>query len=295
MLQFEPIALHHRELVNRYLREKDYPGAQYSFGNLFIWRKSYLAEICEQDGFLFIKSGKPGEHVFMCPIGRGNLAGAVALLREWCRAEGCPLRMAWVPEEDKALLETLYPGMLKITSDRDTFDYIYDRERLCTLAGKKLQPKRNYVNRIKKRDWAYEPVTPENLAECMDMQKQWCRQNNRCAEGSAHEESCAVRQAFRHFEDLGFTGGCIRLEGKLVAYTIGEPLNSDTYIVHIEKAFSDVEGAYPLINQQFVEHAMAGYAFVNREDDTGSEGLRKAKLSYDPVRLLEDFRVEFAE
>lgn len=293
MLQFRPIELADRELVNRYLREKDFPGDQYSFGNLFIWRKSYCAELCEEDGFLYIRSGKPGNYQFMCPMGKGDLKQAVNRLREWCRAVGSPLKMFWVPPEDKAKLEVLFSGEIQISSNRDTFDYIYERERLRTLAGRKLQPKRNYVNRIKKKNWSYEPITRENLPECIEMQKLWCRENNRCAEGSAHEESCAVRQAFQYFWELGLTGGCIRLDGKIVAYTIGEPLNSDTYIVHIEKAFAEVEGAYPLINQQFVEHAMEGYRFVNREDDTGSEGLRKAKLSYDPYRLLEDYIVEF--
>ncbi|MGI5893604.1 MAG: DUF2156 domain-containing protein [Candidatus Merdivicinus sp.] len=295
MLKFRPIELADREMVTRYLREKNYPGDQYSFGNLFIWRKTYHAEICEEQGFLYIKSGDQGNWMFMCPIGQGDLKAAVEKLRAWCKEAGCPLKMYWVPAEDKAKLEVLYPGELTIHSDRNMFDYIYERERLRTLAGRKLQPKRNYVNRIKKKNWSYEPISQENLKECMELQRLWCQEHNRCSEGSAKAESCAVRQAFQHFWDLDFRGGCIRLDGRLVAYTIGEPLNSDTFIVHIEKAFSDVEGAYPLMNQQFVEHAMEGFAYVNREDDTGSEGLRKAKLSYDPYQILEDYIVEFTQ
>ena len=293
MLQFHPISLADRAPVSRYLTEKNYPGAQYSFGNLFIWRNSYRAELCEEDGFLYVKSGEPGQYRFMCPIGSGDLRRAVNRLREWCRAAGCPLHLAWVPAEDRARLETLFPGEISVFSDRDAFDYLYERERLVTLAGRKLQPKRNYLNRIRRKNWSYEPVTRENLAECLEMQRQWCRAHNHCAEDSVHAESCAVRQAFCHFWELGFVGGCIRLDGRIVAYTIGEPLNSDTFIVHIEKAFSEVEGAYPLMNQQFAANAMEGYTYVNREDDAGSEGLRRAKLSYDPFRLLEDYNVVF--
>lgn len=293
MLQFRPIELRDREMVNRYLREKDIPGDQYSFGNLFIWRNIYHAELCEEDGFLFIKSGPSGNYDFMCPIGSGDLKGAVEKLLVWCGAEGCTLRMKWVPEGDKVLLETLFPGKLRISSDRDCADYIYERERLRTLAGRKLQSKRNFVNRIKKQNWSYEPITLENMAECQQVQQAWCRENNHCTEDGPREESYAVQQAFRHFADLGFRGGCIRLDGQVVAYTMGEPLNSNTFIVHIEKALSGIPGAYPLINQQFAEHAMDGFTYVNREDDAGDEGLRKAKLSYDPVRLLQDYVVEF--
>ena len=229
-----------------------------------------------------------------CAVYAGDLKAAVNKLREWCRENGCHFRMRWVPANEKALLETLFPGMLQITSDRDHADYIYERERLRTLAGRKLQSKRNFVNRIKKQNWSYEPITLENMPECQQVQQAWCRENNHCVEGGPKEESCAVQQAFRHFNDLGFSGGCVRLDGKVIAYTIGEPLNSDTFIVHIEKALSGIPGAYPLINQQFVEHAMEGFTYVNREDDTGDEGLRKAKLSYDPCRLFEDYVIEFA-
>ncbi len=119
MLQFTPITLADREQVCNFLREKDYPGDQYSFGNLYIWRKIYHAAICVEDGFLFVRSGEPGRYVFMCPVGSGDLRQAVEKLREWCRGNGCALRMEWVPAEDKEALEALFPGKLRISTDRD--------------------------------------------------------------------------------------------------------------------------------------------------------------------------------
>ena len=195
-------------------------------------------------------------------------------------------------KEDKALLEMFYGERAKISTDRDHYDYIYSREKLCTLAGKKLHAKRNYINRFKTGNWSYEPITQANLPDCRVMQQEWCKTNNCCTDADKRDECCAVQQAFRHFDELGFTGGCLRQDGQVVAYTIGEPLNSNTFIVHIEKAFADIPGAYPMINQQFVEHAMKDFEYVNREDDVGDEGLRKAKLSYYPERLLEDYIVE---
>ncbi len=292
MLQFTAITLDDKTRINEFFRRKDFPGDQYSFGNLFIWRNIFHAEICIEDDFLFVKSGPDNHPVFMCPVGAGDLKQAVDKLLEWCHAKGCQLRMEWVPAEDKTALEMFYGDRARISTDRDHYDYIYSRDKLCTLAGKKLHAKRNFVNRFKKTNWSYEPITQANMADCRAMQQEWCKTNNCCTDPDKRDECCAVQQAFQHFDELGFTGGCLRQDGRVVAYTIGEPLNSNTFIVHIEKAFADVPGAYPMINQQFVEHAMDGFEYVNREDDVGDEGLRKAKLSYYPERLLEDYIVE---
>ncbi len=292
-MQFRPIEIADRALVSRYQKERDYPGNQFSFGTLFIWRKIYSTAICEEDGSLFVRQGQPGAYSYLCPLG-GDFREAVDRLRAQAARDGQPLRLLSLPPEEKEKILALYPEEeVSVSENRDLFDYLYERERLRTLAGRRLQPKRNYLNRIRKKNWSYEPVTADNLDECFAMQKLWCAEHNRCAEESVRAESCAVRQAFSHFQELGFAGGCIRLDGKIIGYTMGEPLNSDTFVVHIEKAFSGIEGAYPLINQQFVEHAMEGFAYVNREDDAGSEGLRKAKLSYDPCRLLENYRAQF--
>ena len=98
---------------------------------------------------------------------------------------------------------------------------------------------------------------------------------------------CVTLNSLRLFKELELTGGILRVDGQIVAFTIGEPICSDTFVVHIEKAFPDVQGAYTMINQQFVEHECMDYKYVNREEDTGDEGLRKAKRSYRPVFMVE--------
>jgi hypothetical protein len=98
--------------------------------------------------------------------------------------------------------------------------------------------------------------------------------------------------ALAHLEELELKGGLIRLDGEVIAFTLGEPICEDTFVVHIEKAFADIQGAYPMINQQFVEHECSDYQYINREEDTGAEGLRKAKLSYRPVFLVEKGKVK---
>ena len=177
--------------------------------------------------------------------------------------------------------------------DRDSSDYIYLQEKLSSLSGKKLHAKRNHIHRFEEEypDWTYESITEENEEECARMAMEWCMQNCMTEEERIEydkiDESRLVVYAIRHREQLGFVGGAIRAAGKIIAITLGEPLTKDTFVVHFEKAYADIQGAYPIINREFVKHEMAEYQYVNREEDMGEEGLRKAKLSYRPEILLE--------
>ena len=173
--------------------------------------------------------------------------------------------------------------------DRDEADYVYEREKLATLAGKKLHGKRNHINKFKSlyEDWTYESLNDENVEDCFQMALKWRNQNGCDEDHEKNAEMCVTLNSLRLYKELGMVGGIIRVAGKIVAFCIGEPVSEDTFVVHIEKAFPDIEGAYPMINQQFVLHECMEYQYVNREEDTGAEGLRKAKLSYRPVFLVE--------
>ena len=158
------------------------------------------------------------------------------------------------------------------------------------MSGKKLHGKRNHINKFKANyegRWVYESMTKDNLEDCFQMALRW-RNENGCEEDPEKRgEICVTLNALRLFEELELKGGVLRVDGEVVAFTLGEPVCSDTFVVHIEKAYADIQGAYPMINQQFVEHECQNYQYVNREEDTGAEGLRKAKLSYRPVFLVE--------
>ncbi len=161
---------------------------------------------------------------------------------------------------------------------------------LATLSGKKLHGKRNHINKFKslfEDRWSYESMTKDNLEECFQMALKWRAENDCEDDDEKRGEMCVALNSLRLFEELHLTGGVLRIDGKVVAFTIGEPICEDTYVVHIEKAYADVQGAYTMINQQFVEHECMNYKYVNREDDTGAEGLRKAKLSYRPAFMVE--------
>lgn len=227
---------------------------------------------------------------YMIPIGEGDLKGAVEALIQDSEERGHRFQMGLNADNLDRLL-AVFPDRFEIIEQRDYSDYIYTSQSLATLAGKKLHSKRNFVNRFLQEnpDWSYEPITAENRAECLKMNEEWCAINGCHRDPELLKEACYVKRVFQYFDELGMIGGLIRAGGRIVAYSFGEPISRNTFVVHVEKAFSDVTGAYPMINQQFVQHNCMEYEFVNREEDTGDEGLRKAKLSYKPVRLLTSY------
>ena len=173
---------------------------------------------------------------------------------------------------------------------RNSFDYVYSREKLATLKGKKYHAKRNHISYFEKNNnWSFEPLTRENIADCVAMNEKWYELNvEKDRVGIEHERE-VLRMNFDHFDEIGCVGGVLRVDGEVVAFTFGERLNDNTFVTHFEKAFSDIRGAYPMINRLFAQEMLSDYEFVNREDDVGSEGLRSAKLSYHPDILLEKF------
>ena len=183
---------------------------------------------------------------------------------------------------------------LKCEPVRDHFDYIYRAADLIKLAGNKYHSKRNHINNLKRsQPFAYEPLTEEHLAACLNLADRWC-EFKRCDEDlNLIGEWEAVCLALRHYQELSLQGGVILIHGKVEAFSIGELLNKQTAVIHIEKANPEIGGLYSVINQQFCEHAWHEVQFINREQDLGEEGLRKAKLSYNPEHLEEKFRISF--
>lgn len=294
MINFREIRLEDKEWMTQKLQEDDRQGCEYTFGNNYIWRNIYRVEVAELHDCCVIKFDADGDDCFAYPIGNGDKRQVILDLIEDAKERGQKLRLDSILSQDKAQLEEWFPGLFAVSEERDGFDYIYTVEKLTKLAGKKLHGKRNHIARFKENhEWSYEPMTTENKQECLEMNRKWCDRVACKWNQDMSDEFCAVQEAVAHFEELQLSGGVLRAEGEVVAFTIGEPLNSNTFVVHVEKAFPDIQGAYPMINQQFVEHTCQEFQYVNREDDTGAEGLRKAKLSYYPDILLEKYSAEY--
>ncbi|MDY5647161.1 MAG: phosphatidylglycerol lysyltransferase domain-containing protein [Lachnospiraceae bacterium] len=287
-LEFKKIGLEDRELFLPYLKRLNSRSSETTFANLFLWSRQYPTGYTRIGDTLVVRS--LDEEVFAFPMGGNNLKAVVDVLTEYERERGNLLAFHCVTPEQYALLEEQFPGRFQVKYDRNYADYVYDAEKLANLSGKKYHGKKNHVNRFFKTypDWSYESVTADNVEECFQMALLWRRENGCEEDEEKNAEMCVALNSLRLFEELKLTGGLLRVRGEVVAFTIGEPACDDTFVVHIEKARADVEGAYTVINQQFVSHEVAGkYKYVNREDDVGTEGLRKAKLSYHPEFLVE--------
>ena len=225
------------------------------------------------------------------PMGDGDLRPPVLAMEEHARASGRPFVLWGMDDGEKAALEEAFPGRFRYEAPRDYFDYVYDAQKLATLAGKKLHAKRNFVNRFEKEhpDWTFEPITPDNMEEVRQMNKVWEQLNDWGHDLSLQEEISAIHRMFRHYDEMDFTGGLLRAEGRVVAYSVASPLGTRAFDIHLQKAYYDVAGAYPTINREMVRHILEKYPqveFINREDDNGDDGLRKSKLSYYPDLLL---------
>lgn len=295
MIDFKEITLQDREWIQPILNQCDFNSCEYSFGNNFIWKNAYNVKVANVDGFYVeMSSGEEGSGrvSFLYPAGLGNIAPVIEKLIDYCKQKNLAFKMHGMLEAQKQQLELLFPGKFTCEAPRDVSDYIYSVEDLIDLPGKKYHGKRNHIRRFKDNNWSFEPLSDQNIHECAIMNSEWCATNDCKGDNGKSQEYCAVKRAIKHFIELEFIGGLLRVDGKVVAFTIGERLNSNTIVVHIEKAFSEVQGAYPTINNEFLKNLATGFTYVNREEDMGVEGLRKAKLSYNPVILLDKYTVK---
>lgn len=288
-LQIKKVELSDKEWMDSYLQMKQDKGCDMCFPNIYLWSRKYKTGYEMIENCLIFADLVDLTSVSF-PLGKSeDQKKAVLALEKIFEKEGKPFALHLATASDFALLENWFPGKYQITYERDLADYVYETQKLIALSGKKYHGKKNHINKFKQLfpDWSYEAITDENVEECFQMALKW-----RCINGCEEDEEklaemCVTLNALRLMHELELTGGLIRADGNVVAFAIGEELNRDMYVVHIEKAFSDIPGAYPMINQQFALHAAQNYPYINREDDSGVEGLRRAKESYRPAFLLE--------
>ncbi|WP_407308241.1 DUF2156 domain-containing protein [Desulfosporosinus sp. SB140] len=299
MIDFKEIELHDKKWIEPLLTIADMRGSHQNFTNIFAWSKIYNYRVAQVAGYLVVKGVVDDIPYYFYPAGSGNLKSVFEVMKQDAVSCKHEFVLAGISPEDILMINREYPEHFEYKEMRDSFDYVYFLDKLVTLSGNSLHSKRNYLNRFMKEnhDWFFEPINRDNLSECWEMNQEWCKINP-CDEGSIYKENCAVRRCFNHFPELGLEGGLIRVEGKVIAYTMGEKLNSDTYVIHIEKAFGNIVGAYQMINHEFASLIKKNYPnliYVNREEDMGVEGLRKAKLSYHPDRMEEKYMATYFE
>lgn len=283
MFDFHQPTMDDFDWLKNILSESQPMSCEYALSNLIGWSTHYGAQIANVEGCLVAKIQK--NEVFGFPKGADWENALTALKEEY----DYPSFYGLIPEE-KEKLELTFPSEYVYYPSRNSFDYIYRVSDLANLSGKKYHSKRNHISYFKKTyNWSYEEMNSNNLDECIRMNEKWFELNvDKDPEGIDAERE-VLNLCFKNFDKFGFIGALLRVDGEVVAFTFGEKLNENTFVTHFEKAFADIRGAYPMINNQFALNTLSEFEFVNREDDIGSEGLRKAKLSYYPEILLEKF------
>lgn len=291
-IQFQPITLQDRARITSYFRAQRCKNAHFTFTNLFMWRTEYNIEWAEYKNCLFIKATYDDEEYGLQPFGKSEDIEAV--LPDWIgyfKEKKLPCVMRGVEKQAVELIRALYPSAI-IERDRDDFDYVYLKENLIELKGRKYHGKKNHINALKKTcEYEYLPVGKDNIDECIESVRAWCMSHECYKDPMLTAERKAIFEVLEHFDELELIGGAIKINGKIEALTFGEMMNDDTAVIHVEKANADIRGIYPLINQEFCMRAWEGATYINREEDMGIEGLRKAKESYHPCHMVEKFIV----
>lgn len=289
MIEFREVTLDQKAMVDSYFRNSGNFGSEYTFSNTFIWRRKNNTRIAEHNGFLYVKYILNGQCYFLLPVAKEpetDISSAIEALIEYTWSCDCNLVITGISGDRRPVLEMLMPGMFEFKQRPDWYDYIYSSEDLITLRGSNYQPKRNHINKFELLNGknTFEVLGPNNINECLDTYSRWAEVHNF---DDIEEEKFAVTEALRNFEELGLKGGLSRVNGRVCAFTIGSELNDEIFVTHIEKGLSDCPGVYAAINRDFAKNCLAWYKYINREEDLGVEGLRKAKRSYYPVIHLE--------
>ncbi|WP_028910766.1 GNAT family N-acetyltransferase [Prevotella sp. AGR2160] len=312
MIRFHDISARDRELIQRYTLNGTGRNCDLSFANLISWRFLYDTQFAIVDDFLVFRFYTGRHLAYMAPIAKPVIqadgtyrlpedsscpATVIRQMRDDAIAMGHPFLLIGCSGSMTDCLEEIMPDTFTVRPERDYFDYIYLREKLATLSGKHLQSKRNHCNKFRALypDYEYRPLTKSLIPECLRLEEKWRQLTKQDADeeedAELSEELRAMTRAFVNWDYLDSLGGCLFVDGNLVAFTFGCPITHDTFDVCVEKADTRYEGAFSVINQEFARHLPEQYVYVNREEDLGAEGLRKAKLSYKPAILLEKYSI----
>lgn len=287
MLKFKKIEISDIDEIKKFTYNEKILACEKNFTSLVIWQNAYKNMYAVKDGMLFIKSGKEKSQSFGMPIGE-NLSEGLKLIFEYTAPE---LPYFWLQNDYKIEeFKTLMGESYDITPVRDAFDYIYKREDLATLSGKKFHSKRNHISSFSKQfKWEFKPITEENKQEVWACAEKWYKENDDRFDEYMAIEKEGIKTVLENMSLLDAKGGAIYVDCNIVAFTIGSPINDNVFDIHFEKALKDYQTAYTVINNEFAK-TLTDYEYINREDDMGLEGLRKAKLSYKPSIMLEKYR-----
>lgn len=271
--------------------------ADFAFANIYMWDETYCQLLAYVLDRAVVRVHRGNQQYYVCPIGTGPLRPVIDALHEDAEKSGVPFCLSGVTASYLAKLTEDYPDRFTVTADRNYYDYIYEADNLISLSGKSLHAKKNHCNRFSKQySWSFEPIETSSFSDCMAIVDAWDAAH--AGVDTVTEENRAIRRGFAAWNTLHLLGGILKVDEKLVAFSVGEQVSADTACVHFEKTLPGWDEAYPVINREFARYLkmqIPEIRYINREDDMGLENLRKAKESYQPVSLLEKYTLCWKE
>lgn len=278
---FRKITLADRALFENYFSNIPPDISEYTFTNFYIWRdcdRSMLTSVNDNICVVAYPADEPP--YFFEPLGDERIQETI----EICLSH-VP-RFSRVSEEfTKAHFEG--KKSYKIEFERSHCDYLYNKEDLINLRGRKYDGKRNKIKKFLKNFIPiYHELAKDNVADCLKLLGKWIKGKT---SSLCFDEP--IKEALANFPDLDVKGALVRVNGVIEAFTIGEVLNPETAVIYIEVANPEIDGFSQYINQQFCLRGWAQCRYINREQDLGDPGLRRAKLSYHPAKLVNKYSV----
>ena len=289
-MNFKPISIEDKPIFDNFFRQYPPSISELTFTNLYVWRNSRSIDYAIYNDILILKASYGGTRYFFPAIGENRTVGyevAAAAAKE-CGIDMIKL----IPERDGTIVQKLFGDTHIFAEDRDNFDYVYAADKLANLTSRKLSSKRNFIHRFENSyKYQLQPYQTPMRDNCIRLMQKWI--TNRTDDVGLRNEYVAMQNLLDDYEQLDARGSVLIVDGTIVSFAFGEPLNNDTFVIHFEKADTDYVGAYQMINKLFVsENVLPCYPFVNREQDLGHEGIRRAKMSYLPDRLVAKYTLQ---
>lgn len=286
---FKKIEIGDKHVFDNFLREDPPQCSEFTFTNLFMWRHQYQPVWLQWDHcLLVILQARNAQPFGLPPVGPGDKIKALDVLTEELEKLGVDVLVCRVDEA--FVKDSLDLDRYVAELDPDNSDYVYLAEDLIHLSGRKYHRKKNHLNQfLKNMAFEYRSLDREMVECCLEMQEAWCQMKACVEKPDLLAEDHAVYEALTCFEDLEYVGGAIVINDKVEAFSMGEMLNQDTAVIHVEKANPDIPGLYAAINQRFCQNAWPDVTYINREQDKGIAGLRKAKESYHPHHMVNKY------
>lgn len=290
-MNFRKLEITDKHIFDKFVKEKGNLRSIYNFTTLYIWSGDGKVKIAVENDVLYILWDFGKNSFMMYPISDGgDIKTAILKATEYLKVLGVKPKLRSLDANDVLELKALSPDSFYFDYDRDGSDYLYDAERLISLSGKKLHSKKNHYNAFSKNyNFTYRRITEKDIDDCKALFDLWYSDKDESTK-LLTESREATFKLLDNLQELDVVGGLIEVDSKIIACSVGERISKDTALIHVEFANTDYRGAYAAINREFAKNEWADCKYINREEDMGDEGLRKAKESYQPIGLIDVYK-----